>query len=84
MASHSAKIGHLVLKMLERHAENQGEAVLEFLMALATRRMTLATIDLKRVASYPKELPVLLSTILPYVLSANPYGVDDVATPKPA
>lgn len=85
MASHSAKIGHLVLKMLERHAENQGEAVLEFLVALATRRMTLATIDLKRVASYPRELPVLLSTILPYVLAPNPYGVgDDAATPKPA
>ncbi|MBY5834018.1 hypothetical protein ACC778_33170 [Rhizobium ruizarguesonis] len=85
MANHSAKIGHLVLKMLERHAENQGEAVLEFLVALATRRMTLATVDLKRVASYPKKLPALLSTILPYVLDPNPYGVgDDAATPKPA
>lgn len=85
MASHSAKIGHLVLKMLERHAENQGEAVLEFLVALATRRMTLAPVDLTRVASYAKELPALLSTILPYVLDPNPYGVgDDVATPKPA
>ncbi|UGY08544.1 hypothetical protein [Phyllobacterium pellucidum] len=85
MASHSAKIGHLVLKMLERHAENQGEAVLEFLVALATRRMTLATVDLTRVASYAKEMPALLSTILPYVLDPNPYGVgDDTATPKPA
>jgi hypothetical protein len=74
-ANHSAKIGHLVLKMLERHAENQGEAVLEFVVALATRQMTLAAVDLERIVSFPKnKLPKLLAAVLPYVLKDEPYA----------
>ncbi|MCZ4093428.1 hypothetical protein [Sinorhizobium psoraleae] len=85
-ANHSAKISHLILKMLEHHADSQGEAILEFLVALATRQMTLATVDLQRVASYPKnKLPLLLSTILPYTLGENPNASPDGAKlEKPA
>lgn len=85
-ANHSAKIGHLILKMLERHAENQGEAVLEFLVALATRQMTLAAIDLERIVSFPKnKLPKLLAAVLPYVLNDEPYAeTADFETEVPA
>ncbi|WP_064682833.1 hypothetical protein [Rhizobium bangladeshense] len=85
-ANHSAKIGHLVLKMMERHAENQGEAVLEFLVALATRQMTLATIDLERIVSFPKnKLPKLLAAVLPYVFNDEPYAeTADSETEVPA
>ncbi|MBY5494219.1 hypothetical protein [Rhizobium leguminosarum] len=72
-ANHSAKISHLIVKMLEHHADSQGEAVLEFLVALATRQLTLATVDLQRVAAFPKNrLPSLLAAILPYIIEENP------------
>ncbi len=74
-ANHSAKISHLIVKMLEHHTDSQGEAVLEFLVALATRQMTLAKVDLQRVVAFPKnKLPSLLAAILPYIIEENPYA----------
>lgn len=69
-ANHSAKISHLILKMLEHHGDSQGEACLEFLVALATRRMSLAAADLKRISGYPIEnLPEVLAVVLPYAVN---------------
>ncbi|MFQ6162482.1 hypothetical protein [Sinorhizobium meliloti] len=85
-ASHSAKISHLILKMLDHHGDSQGEACLEFLVALATRRMSLAAADLKRISGYPIEnLPELLSVVLPY--AANEVRddiIEDADKPSPA
>ncbi|NKL04192.1 hypothetical protein [Rhizobium leguminosarum] len=66
--NHSAKISHLILKMLEHHGDSQGEAILEFLVAICTRQLTLAPADLRRIASHPKNrLPALIATVLRYV-----------------
>ncbi|MBN9672172.1 hypothetical protein [Roseibium aggregatum] len=79
-ANHSAKISHLIIKMLEHHADSQGEACLEFLIALATRRMSLAAADLKRIANHPVEnLPDILTVVLPYAVDEVPEDLLDKA-----
>ncbi|MBY3182934.1 hypothetical protein HFO24_14860 [Rhizobium laguerreae] len=72
-STHSTKISHLIVKMMEHHRDDQGEACLEFLLALATKRLTLAANDLKRIAALPQNrLPDLMSIVLPYALGQTP------------
>lgn len=85
-ANHSAKISHLIIKMLEHHADSQGEACLEFLIALATRRMSLAAADLKRIADHPvNNLPDILAVVLPYAVDKVPKDLlDNAIISKPS
>lgn len=70
---HSTKISHLIVKMMERHKDDQGEACLEFLIALATKRLSLAANDLKRIAAFPQNrLSEILSVVRPYAVGQVP------------
>lgn len=75
---HSTNVASLILKMLAHHEESQGEACLEFLLALATRRLTLAKRDIHRVALAPRGgLSKLLSITLPYAVGETVQLPDD-------
>ncbi|MDN5926483.1 MAG: hypothetical protein L0I29_05350, partial [Hyphomicrobiales bacterium] len=75
---HSAKMANLIVKMLAQHGESQGEACLEFLLALATKRLTLAERDIRRIAAAPRDgLPGLLSIVLAYAVGEATEIPDD-------
>jgi hypothetical protein len=75
---HSTNMANLILKMLAHHRESQGEACLEFLLALATRRLTLAERDICRVALAPREeLSRFLAITLPYAVGEIVQPPDD-------
>lgn len=79
---HSSKMASLVVKMLAQHGESQGEACLEFLLALATKRLTLAERDVRRIAAAPREgLPTLVSIVLAYAVGEEIEISDDPLGP---
>ncbi|TIN49189.1 MAG: hypothetical protein E5Y32_02360 [Mesorhizobium sp.] len=68
-AQHSVKICNMILKMLSDAEDTQGEACLEFLVALATKRISLASGDIARLADHPRlGLPDLIALTLPYAV----------------
>ena len=73
---------NLVVKMLAQHGESQGEACLEFLLALATKRLALAERDIGRIAAAPREgLPSLVSIVLAYAVGGATENPDDPPGP---
>ncbi|CDX51578.1 conserved hypothetical protein [Mesorhizobium plurifarium] len=79
---HSSKIANLIVKMLRHHNESQGEACIEFLLALATKRLTLAEADIKRIAAAPREgLSGLLSIALSHAVGETDQISDPVDLP---
>ncbi|WP_413992433.1 hypothetical protein ACMDCR_10260 [Labrys okinawensis] len=67
----SSEMRRLVERCLERHSDAQGEACAEFLMALATRRLTLhsSDVDKLKVADVGSTLPSRLKGLFEFAMS---------------
>lgn len=77
--AHSVNITNMILNMLRRPDDAQAEACLEFLIALSTKRLRLAAVDIARLAEHPRaQLPDLISLTLPYAVgrTENPTDID--------
>lgn len=84
--NNSRNIGSLILRMLKHHDQTQGEACLEFLVALASLRLSLAAKDIQRIAAAPREgLPPLISLALEYATGSQlPQSRNTVEEAPPA
>ncbi|MER9248847.1 hypothetical protein [Mesorhizobium sp. M0590] len=84
-AQHSVKICNMILKMLSDAQDTQAEACLEFLVALATKRISLASGDVARLAGHPRlGLPDLIALTLAYAVGKAVDHTDEGAVDPPA
>jgi hypothetical protein len=62
----SSHMGRLIRSVIENWQTTKGEAAFEFLIALVSKRLTLATGDLRIVLQALSEAPVHLTVLIEY------------------